>query len=172
MLRIRELPYDDIREVLASEELRLLNEALSERLSTPIARESNPTVTLQVVMADVCYTGLSAEQFRGLLSKDRRLIVELAVAMSNTEDLGEEYPPGEEPDEPSQVVEDLGLSRTAGVGFATFLHFVRDRTHDELMSFLEMSRTPHRAKFAKQMRAAFQEAIERIAVHSHRTDSE
>lgn len=160
MLRIRELPYDEIRALLSSDELRLLNEALSERLKTPIARESNPTVTLQTVMNYVCYTGLSAVEFRTILSSDKALIVQLAATMSKGEDLGEEYPTGEEPNENEKpmVVEELGLSRTAGVVFATSLHFVRNRSHKDLMSYLEMSRTPHRAKYAKQLRAAYQEA--------------
>jgi hypothetical protein len=160
MLRIRERPYDEIRELLASDELSALNAALSERLRTPIARDLNTTVMLQSVMNDVCYTGLSTPEFRAMLAIDKGLIVALFAISSKAEDLGEEYPAGEEPteDEKPEVIEELGLSRTAGVHAATLLHFVRDRSQADLMSYLEMSRTPHRAKYAKQLRAAYQEA--------------
>lgn len=169
MLKIKEIPYDDVREILASEELRLLNEELCSRLRTNIAPDINPTVMLQSVMTDVCYTTLSAQQFRNLLSEDRRLIVEFAAAMSGKEDLGEEYPPGEEQDEEPLGGECLGICRSAGVGYATELHFARDRTQQELMSYLEMSRTPHRSKYAKQLKAAYQEAIAALALSKKET---
>lgn len=161
MLRVRELPYDDIRGILASEELRSLNAAISQRLGKAIARESNPTVTLQSVMSEVCYTGLSAQEFRNLMSQDQHLIVELVSVLSRNEEspLDGEFPPGEETGEPSQVVEELGLSRTIGVRNATVLHFLRERADAELLSYLEMSRTPHRAKVAKELRKAYQAAL-------------
>ena len=169
MLRVKEIPYHDVREILASEELRLLNEELCLRLRTKIAPDINLTVMLQSVMKDVCYTTLTAPQFRSLLSEDRRLIVEFAAAMSGKEDLGEEYPPGEEQDEELLGGECLGICRSAGVGYATELHFVRDRTQQELMSYLEMSRTPHRSKYAKQLRAAYKEALSELALGNKET---
>src|SRR5687767_8660195 len=118
MLKIKELPYDEIREILASEELRVLNEALCKKLGVPMAPESNRTVTLQMVMQDVCYTGLGKNEFCRFVASELPLIVELAAALSKKEDLGEEYPVGEEPDEEPDKGVVLGLSSSAGVGFA------------------------------------------------------
>jgi hypothetical protein len=133
-----------------------------------MAPESNPTVTLQSAMNDVCYTGLSTAEFRALLSRDMALILQLSASGEQGEDVGGEYPPGEEPGpgEESEDIEELGLSQTAGIHLATLLHFLRDRPHADLMSYMEMSRMPHRAKYAKQLRRAYEDALKSVASRS------
>ena len=162
MLRIRELPYDDVREVLASDELRSVNEAICNRVRQPIAPESNSAVTLQEVMIQIGYTGLAARDFCDLMHQDREQIVRLAVGVLQTDNPSwaeEEYPPGEEPHEPPTVVAELGLCRTVGVRYTTYLHYLRDRTESELLKYLEMCRIPHRAKFAKELRQIYDRTV-------------
>jgi hypothetical protein len=68
-----------------------------------------------------------------------------------------EYPEGEEQDTsgPSELV---GLGTGFGVKYAIYYNFLANRTPAELRAFLKNRRTPHHARFSRDLRRLFDEA--------------
>jgi hypothetical protein len=148
------------KQLLLSPELAAVEDAVAAQVGLRLIRDLAVT-TYGPVEIDVGFTPLAFDDVLQRLRADRDLLIRFRVAFLNdpfSKDEREEYPPGEEPDPEDlpKTIEMLGLGTGFGITDVVRTYYLRERPKADFTAYLKKKRTPHAAKFARELRRIFE----------------
>ncbi len=141
----------DMQAILASDQLRAVQEPIAAALGQPILPHTSASDSLNTV----CFLDWDAPAILNqLVSQRDRLIAfgQLLLAGPPEDDDGE-FPPGEEPapQERGSTVETLGLVNGFALHLASLLRAADDPDPKLLLNYLKSRRVPHASRHADEI---------------------
>lgn len=158
------LKQGKIRTLLACEELRQVEQPVSQRRGLPLL--SCPPICANTNENWLCFAGISHEDARKWLASDREALIEFCVAVGDEfkdDDPDGEFPEGEEPDEADKGRREAVLGYSNGGALMSLCWYVLLKTADDraLDAFLDKTRMPFRKQLAKRLRQVYDKVMSR-----------
>jgi len=159
-IKVVPTPYQEVVTLLKSDALRAVEDEIAARMNVNLLRDFS-TASTSYTQSEMSVSGMSPDQIQSLLLRRREEIIAFGVRFLKDEEATkdeEEYPEGEEQDQPPREKVVLGLGTGFGIKYAIYYNFLANRPLAEFHSFLRNRRIPQHARFAKELKRVFDEA--------------
>jgi hypothetical protein len=134
----------DVAALLSSSALEHVENQIAAAVGLPICRE-DVSLFASLLKQEIDASGIEVNELVDLLSGSRELLVAFGTRLLH----------GEEQPRDTAAAENEGLACGFGITYAIYLHYLSNKSQQDLVQYVKVRRIPQAKKFAERLKKTY-----------------